>query len=210
MELEPCPASTVHRRPGCSKAQPSHSTAPPLASLSHTHLLGHPKHQGAVSLLLLEGELDPFRGFRPRRCSWRPGARQRHPLPFPAVQFFFSEWVRPNPFHYSFQKPHGVCRRCAPSLPIPVPLWCLPSSTSTPWILPMSRLLYELSYPCNVRTSIPMPTVFNPTIYYCYHYYLYFIIIATILLLSPIKLLLLINHWGQVCFQVQLNWQLIC
>jgi hypothetical protein len=48
----------------------------------------------------------------------------------------------------------------------------------------MSWLLHELSYPCNARSSIPMPTVFYPTIatipvftllllllfYYCHHY----------------------------------------
>jgi hypothetical protein len=32
----------------------------------------------------------------------------------------------------------------------------------------------------------PMPTVFHPTVYYCYYYRLYFIIVATILLLSPL------------------------
>jgi hypothetical protein len=50
--------------------------------------------------------------------------------------------------------------------------------------LPMSWLLHKLSYPCNARSSIPIPTVFNPTIYYCYYYRLYFIIVVTILLLS--------------------------
>jgi hypothetical protein len=52
--------------------------------------------------------------------------------------------------------------------------------------LPMSWLLHELSCPCNAHSSIPMPTVFNPTVtidtvvvftllllllsYYCHHY----------------------------------------
>jgi hypothetical protein len=36
------------------------------------------------------------------------------------------------------------------------------------------------------RSSIPMPKVFNPTVYYWYHYRLYFTIAATILLLSPL------------------------
>jgi hypothetical protein len=49
--------------------------------------------------------------------------------------------------------------------------------------LPMSWLLHELSCPCNVRSSILMPTIFNPTVYYWYRYCLYFIIAATILLL---------------------------
>jgi hypothetical protein len=47
----------------------------------------------------------------------------------------------------------------------------------------MSWLLHELSYPCNAYSSIPMPTVFNPTVYYWYRYCLYFTIAATILLL---------------------------
>jgi hypothetical protein len=50
----------------------------------------------------------------------------------------------------------------------------------------MSWLLHELSYPCNARSSIPMPIVFNPIVtidtitvfillllllfYYCHHY----------------------------------------
>jgi hypothetical protein len=52
--------------------------------------------------------------------------------------------------------------------------------------LPMSYWFHELSYPCNAHLSIPMPTVFNPTVYYFYCYRLYFIIVATILLLSPL------------------------
>jgi hypothetical protein len=52
--------------------------------------------------------------------------------------------------------------------------------------LPMSYLFHELSYPCNARSSIPMPTVFHPTVYYYYYYRLYFITVATILLLSPL------------------------
>jgi hypothetical protein len=40
--------------------------------------------------------------------------------------------------------------------------------------LPMSRWFHELSYPCNARTSSPMPTVFDPTVYYCYYYCFYF------------------------------------
>jgi hypothetical protein len=35
----------------------------------------------------------------------------------------------------------------------------------------MSWLLHELSYPCNAHLSIPMPTVFNPTVYYWYRWY---------------------------------------
>jgi hypothetical protein len=58
-------------------------------------------------------------------------------------------------------------------------------------------LIITLSYPCNVRSSIPMPTVFNPTVYYCYYYRLYFITVATV---TTIKLLLLINRCEQVCF----------
>jgi hypothetical protein len=53
--------------------------------------------------------------------------------------------------------------------------------------LPMSWLLHELCYPCNARSSIAMPTVFNPTVYYCYYYHLYFNTIATIFLLSPLQ-----------------------
>jgi hypothetical protein len=45
---------------------------------------------------------------------------------------------------------------------------------------------HEVSYPCNARSSIFMPIVFNPIVYYCYYYHLYFIIVATILLLSPL------------------------
>jgi hypothetical protein len=50
--------------------------------------------------------------------------------------------------------------------------------------LPISWLLYELSCPCNARSSIPMPTVFNPTVYYSHYCCLYFITTAIILLLS--------------------------
>jgi hypothetical protein len=50
----------------------------------------------------------------------------------------------------------------------------------------MSCLLHELSYPCNTHSSIPMSKEFNPTVYYCYYYRLHFIIVATILLLSPL------------------------
>jgi hypothetical protein len=49
--------------------------------------------------------------------------------------------------------------------------------------LPISWLLYELSYPCNARSSIPMPIVFNPAIYYSHYCCLYFITVAIILLL---------------------------
>jgi hypothetical protein len=34
----------------------------------------------------------------------------------------------------------------------------------------MSHWFHKLSYPCNACTSIPMPTVFHPTVYYCYYY----------------------------------------
>jgi hypothetical protein len=51
----------------------------------------------------------------------------------------------------------------------------------------MSWLLHELSCPCNARSSIPMPIVFNPTVYYWYHYCLCFTIAATILLLHYYK-----------------------
>ena len=76
--------------------------------------------------------------------------------------------------------------------------------------LPMYWLLYELSYPCNARSSIPMPIVSQS--YYqlwllmlsLFHCCFYFTIATTI------KLLLLINYCEQVYFQVQLNWQLIC
>jgi hypothetical protein len=44
----------------------------------------------------------------------------------------------------------------------------------------MSHRFHELSYQCNARRSIPVPTVFDPTVYYCYYYCLYFIIVATI------------------------------
>jgi hypothetical protein len=53
--------------------------------------------------------------------------------------------------------------------------------------LPMSWLLHELSCPCNTRSSIPMPTVFNPTVYYWYCYCLYFTIVVTISLLPQYK-----------------------
>jgi hypothetical protein len=39
--------------------------------------------------------------------------------------------------------------------------------------MPMSHWFHELSYPCNARTSIPMPTVFVPIVYYCYYYHCY-------------------------------------
>jgi hypothetical protein len=57
--------------------------------------------------------------------------------------------------------------------------------------LPMSHWFHELSYPCNARTSIPMPTVFVPTVYYCtitavillllllFHYYNHYKTVAT-------------------------------
>jgi hypothetical protein len=38
----------------------------------------------------------------------------------------------------------------------------------------MSWLLHELSYPCNARSSIPMPTVLNPIVYYWYRYCLFY------------------------------------
>jgi hypothetical protein len=53
-------------------------------------------------------------------------------------------------------------------------------------VIAMSYWFHELSYPCNAHSSIPMPTVFHPTIYYCYYCRLYFIIVATILLISPL------------------------
>jgi hypothetical protein len=41
----------------------------------------------------------------------------------------------------------------------------------------MSHRFHELSYPCNTRTSIPMPTVFYPAVYYCYYYRFYFLLL---------------------------------
>jgi hypothetical protein len=52
--------------------------------------------------------------------------------------------------------------------------------------MPLSHWFHELSYPCNARTSIPMPTLFVPTVYYCYYYRCYFTTVVTISLLSPL------------------------
>jgi hypothetical protein len=57
------------------------------------------------------------------------------------------------------------------------------------------RYAYNISSFCLLL--IPLPSL----LYYCCYYF------TTV---SIIKLLLLINRCEQVCFQVQLNWQLIC
>jgi hypothetical protein len=51
--------------------------------------------------------------------------------------------------------------------------------------LPISHWFHELSYACNVRTSIPMPTVFDPIIAFIlllmllFHYYHHYKTVAT-------------------------------
>ena len=76
--------------------------------------------------------------------------------------------------------------------------------------MPMSCVLYESCYPCNARSSIPMPIVSQSCcqlrLLLLYLFYCCFCFTTA----STVKLLLLIDCCKQVYLQVQLNWQLIC
>jgi succinate dehydrogenase/fumarate reductase cytochrome b subunit len=69
------------------------------------------------------------------------------------------------------------------------------------WIILSMQCPFIHPYAYSIQSYCILLIQILSLFYYCCYYFT---------TATTIKLLLLINHYEQVCFQVQLNWQLIC